>query len=197
MTKEKKTKAREPPAPFSAMKKAPAVPSRNKVPRNYTAKRRGEIAEAAFLSKAAALGFDVAKPWGDSSQFDFILHTGSHCWRVQVKSAFQRDGGRYSVRASGDHIAYTKDNIDFLVAYIVPTDTWYVLPVEDVVGRSGIWFATVANSRSQFEIYREAWCLMACPRDGQCNPEIAVSRRCLASDNGECPFQRNPNPAAL
>jgi len=33
---------------------------------NITRKRRGEVAEAAFLAKAASLGFGVAKPWGDS-----------------------------------------------------------------------------------------------------------------------------------
>jgi hypothetical protein len=166
---------------------APDVPT--KTPKGHTAKRRGEVAEAAFLSKAASLGFDVAKPWGDSAQFDFILHTGSRCWRVQVKSAFQRDGGRYSVRASGHHIAYTKDNIDFLVAYIVPTDVWYVLPVEVIAGRSGIWFSLKPISKSRFERYREAWCLMACPRDGNCSPEISVHRRCLAgSESGRCPF---------
>jgi len=169
----------------------PITPGSDQFGTRRTAKRKGEAAEAAFLSKAAELGFDVAKPWGDSAQFDFILHTGSHCWRVQVKSAFQRDGGRYSVRASGDHIAYTKENIDFLVAYIVPTDTWYVLPVRAVVGRSGIWFSPLPNSRSRFEIYREAWCLMACPRDGKCSPEISVHHRCLAT-GGQCPFAAVP-----
>jgi hypothetical protein len=38
-----------------------------------TTKRRGEIAEAAFLLKAASLGFSVAKPWGESDRYDFIV----------------------------------------------------------------------------------------------------------------------------
>jgi len=33
----------------------------------------GELAELAFMSKAASLGFGVAKPYGDSGRFDFIL----------------------------------------------------------------------------------------------------------------------------
>src|SRR5438445_10757609 len=33
----------------------------------------GEPSEAAFLLKAASLGFGVAKPWGDSERYDFIL----------------------------------------------------------------------------------------------------------------------------
>jgi hypothetical protein len=31
----------------------------------------GELAELAFMSKAASLGFGVAKPYGDSKRFDF------------------------------------------------------------------------------------------------------------------------------
>jgi PD-(D/E)XK endonuclease len=172
------------------MEKEPTsiAPDSDKFRNRRTAKRKGEAAEAAFLSKAAEFGFDVAKPWGDSAQFDFILHTGSRCWRVQVKSARERRKRRYTVKASGDHIAYTKDNIDFFVAYIVPENAWYVIPVEAINGRAGLWFYPHPGSKSLFEIYREAWCLMACPRDGRCSPEISVSRRCLASESGECRF---------
>jgi hypothetical protein len=35
-------------------------------------KRRGELAEAAFLLKAQNMGFRVARPWGDSDRYDFI-----------------------------------------------------------------------------------------------------------------------------
>src|SRR5205807_1544095 len=52
-----------------------------------TGKRLGEVAEAAFLAKASDLGFRVAKPWGDSDPYDFIVETGGRLWKVQVKSA--------------------------------------------------------------------------------------------------------------
>ena len=42
----------------------------------FTGKRRGEMAEAAFVAKAVSLGFGVAKPWGDSDPFDFIVAGG-------------------------------------------------------------------------------------------------------------------------
>jgi hypothetical protein len=35
------------------------------------------------LHKAAALGFGVAKPYGDSERYDFILDSGERLWRVQ------------------------------------------------------------------------------------------------------------------
>lgn len=159
--------------------------------RRKTAKRKGEVAEAAFLSKAAELGFDVAKPWGDSAAFDFIVHSGPRCWRVQVKSTGSCRWQGYGVRTSGNSVAYTKDDVDFLVAYIVPENIWYVIPVEDIQGISRLWFFPRHKRGSRFEKYREAWCLMACPRDGECSPEISVHRRCLAGTaSGECSLRK-------
>lgn len=155
-----------------------------------TAKRKGEAAEAAFLSKATEMGFDVAKPWGDSSRFDFIVCTGLRCWRVQVKASMQYRRKRFGVKSSGNRrIAYTKDDIDFLVAYIVAEEIWYVIPVESMSGLAALWFCPRPESKSRFEVYREAWCLMACPRDGECSAEISVRRGCVERV-GACPFGR-------
>jgi hypothetical protein len=46
----------------------------------------GELAELAFMSKAASRGFGGAKPYGDRERFDFILSWDHRLWRVQVKS---------------------------------------------------------------------------------------------------------------
>jgi hypothetical protein len=67
-------------------------------------KRRGEIAEALFLAKAATMGFGLATPWGDSLKYDMIVDTGARLFRVQVKSAHRvsaNKGGGYHVRACG------------------------------------------------------------------------------------------------
>ena len=167
--------------------KADAIAA-SKSARGYMVKQRGEAAEAAFLSKAASLGFQVAKPWGESSHFDFILYTGSRCWRVQVKSTQCSRHQYYSVMLRRGNRGYTEDDVDFVVVYLVPLDAWYVFPIEAVSGKGSITFSPRFASRSRSEPYREAWCLMACPRDGKCNPEISVSRHCVASESGECPF---------
>jgi len=39
-------------------------------------KKRGELAELAFILKAASLGLAVAKPYGDSEPYDFIVYSG-------------------------------------------------------------------------------------------------------------------------
>jgi hypothetical protein len=128
--------------------------------RALTGKQRGEIAEAEFMAKAARLGFGVAKPWGDSHPYDFIVQAGGRLWKVQVKSAYRagEDGG-YSFHTHGHSLrAYRPDEIDVLVAYAVPEQAWYVFPVGMVQRlRSLKLFPGSRKKRSKFEKYREAW----------------------------------------
>jgi PD-(D/E)XK nuclease superfamily protein len=127
-------------------------------------KRRGEVAEAAFLHKASSLGFTVGKTWGESDRYDFMVDTGARVLRVQVKSAYSAcEYGGYTFHAHGNtHTdVYTSADIDFLVAYIVPEDVWYILPIEIFAGISGAKiFPSSRRRMSRFEKYREAWSLM-------------------------------------
>jgi PD-(D/E)XK nuclease superfamily protein len=156
-------------------------------------KRRGEVAEAAFLHKAASLGFSVAKPWGESDRYDFIVENGVHSWRVQVKSAHTSALNGYGFHACGNVHSqrYTPRDIDFLVGYVVPEDVWYVLPIQLFSAITTVKvFPTSKRRMSRYEKYREAWCLMACPNDGSCRKEINVRHCCQPpSDGGKarCP----------
>ena len=127
-----------------------------------TPKQLGEIAEAEFIAKAVGMGFVVAKPWGDSEPYDFIVNPKKsfHFWRVQVKSAHVvgADGG-CSFRAH-DHNqrSYTAENIDALVAYARPMNAWYVMPVRVVEElKSLMLYPESRGKRSRFEKWREGW----------------------------------------
>ena len=127
---------------------------------NLTTKRRGEVAEAAFLHKAAALGFSVAKPWGESDRYDFIVDANGRCWRVQVKSAHSSAVNGYSFAACGNvrNKRYTPRDIDFIIGYVVPANAWYVIPIAAYADRTTIKvFPSSKRRMSQFEKYREAW----------------------------------------
>ena len=75
----------------------------------------------------------------------------------------------YSFHAHGHSLqAYMRDEIDFLVAYVVPVDAWYVFPVEALQGlRSLKLFPGSRKKRSKYEKYREAWGLMR-EKGGKC-----------------------------
>lgn len=148
----------------------PETPQANPLgrgPRNNNA--RGDLAELAFLHKAASLGFGVAKPYGGKEPYDFILDSGERFWRVQVKSSSYAVPGRSGYAVNASHVgkgckskAYEADEIDFLVAYIVPVDAWYIVPVNQFVS---LRFLRVYPSGCRgggcFESFREAWHLMA------------------------------------
>ena len=143
------------------------VPRCNNKPRHghNTRKRQGELAELAFAHKAASLGFGVAKPYGDSERFDFIVNWDRRLWRVQVKSTRTAQHGVYEVGAHGcwgGVDTYTKDEIDLIVAYVVPEDAWYVIPIEDTRGRKRLCLHPNVPRRAcyKYEHYREAWWLM-------------------------------------
>jgi hypothetical protein len=125
-------------------------------------KRRGEIGEAAFLHKASSMGFGVAKPWGDSDRYDLVVDVVGRLLKVQVKSAHRvcaQAGGGYHIRAHPhQRIPYRADEIDFLVAYIVPEDIWYVFPPSAFKKMKSMrLFPYRGKKRSKFERYREAW----------------------------------------
>ena len=112
-----------------------SIPAANKSPVLRTAKWRGEIVEMAFLHKVSKMGFTVTKPYSDIQSYDFIVDAGHRLWRVQVKSTIQVVDNGYRVNASHfrwggkDSRAYTPEQIDILVAYLVRADVWYVVPV--------------------------------------------------------------------
>jgi len=153
-TKKKANNSRSQPAPTTITIHAVAEPTR---------KRRGEAAEAAFLARATHLGFTVCLPWGDSNRYDSVVELDRGFLRVQVKSATLYAENRYRVKTTGaSGKVYTSKEIDFFVAYIVPENIWYLIPIQSIGQRKGIRFYphTRRQSRAMFEKYREAWCLL-------------------------------------
>jgi hypothetical protein len=142
-----------------------------------THKARGEAAEAAFLAKATSLGFGVAKTWGESERYDFILDSGKRLWRVQVKSTGRSDGSRYIVTTKGSTGTYTAQQVDFIVVYIVPENLWYVIPISLAASRGQLYVSPGGTRHFRHEKYREAWCQMACPRDETHPTRLLVKRQ--------------------
>jgi PD-(D/E)XK endonuclease len=148
-----------------------------------TRKRRGEAAEAAFLARATHLGFSVCIPWGDSNRYDSVVELDRGFLRVQVKSATRYAETRYRVKTTGaSGRVYTSKEIDFFVAYVVPENIWYIIPIQAIGQRKGIRFypTTRRQSRALFEKYREAWCLL----DSRLNVRLrkGAPRRCRSKN---------------
>jgi PD-(D/E)XK endonuclease len=141
---------------------------------NCTRKRQGELSEIAFALKATELGFRVYEPIGDSQRYDFIIDTGQHLWRIQVKSTagglgHDADNGCCIINAywaSKGHVPYTADQIDFLVAHIISLGVWYIIPIEAFTPRTALPLYPGPDSKTvgRYEKYREAWSLLTNPQ---------------------------------
>jgi hypothetical protein len=128
--------------------------------RAMTPKELGEMAEAEFLSRALEMGMAVAKPWGESRGYDFIVDDEGKLCRVQVKAAFSEGRqGSYSLRAyRSSKKCYSKKDIDVMAGYVNPEDAWYLFPVRVIRKlRSLKLFPASKKRRSKHEKWREAW----------------------------------------
>jgi PD-(D/E)XK endonuclease len=133
-------------------------------------KLRGEWAELRFMARAAEHGLCINKPWGDSSRYDFALEHAGKFLRMQIKSTTVRRGRSYSCNlcATGNRL-YRETEIDFVAAYIVPRNIWYIFPF-DVVANSGSVVLSPHLKTSKYGPYQEAWHLLR----GEKAPEAAI-----------------------
>jgi hypothetical protein len=120
------------------------------------------------MHKATSLGFPLALPYGHLHRYDFIVESGKNLWRVQVKTSGFMMRGLYrlciyhSTKRTGH--AYTESEIDFVAVYIIPEETWYILPVREVLGRQILLFRPKGYTRPDpYAHYREAWHLLREP----------------------------------
>lgn len=124
-------------------------------------KKRGEWAELRFMAAAAEHGLTVTRPWGDCSRYDFVSEYEGCFWRVQVKATGQKLYHSYACNVrSGGREKYKENEIDFLAAYIIPLDIWYIVPAEvAVIGHSRITLSPHLPG-SKHARFREAWDLL-------------------------------------
>ena len=157
-----------PKAPKKSSSRPKKSPPQTPFERELTTKRRGELAELAFVYKAATLGFAVSKPYGDSQRYDAILDTAQRLLRVQVKCTTFFMDGFYHLnahrRVNGRAIPYQLSEVDFLAAYIVPDDSFFILPLAHILGCTSLLFRPKTSRRKgTYDQYREAWHLLRAP----------------------------------
>ncbi|MGO9170261.1 MAG: group I intron-associated PD-(D/E)XK endonuclease [Candidatus Sulfotelmatobacter sp.] len=123
-------------------------------------KDRGAWAELCFAVRALEEGLRPAMPWGEPSGYDFLVHHKStRLFRVQVKSTIYKMGRCYHCTIRTCNRVYRKDSFDFVAAYVIPEDVWYILPERIVRGMSPVGLYP-AMAGSKYDAYKEAWYLL-------------------------------------
>lgn len=120
-------------------------------------KEQGLIAEIRFQLAATLKGLTVSRPCGDFSPYDFVIDNGKRLARVQVKSTTFRDKqGRYNFnlkQGATQSRAYTSSEVHFFALYIIPLNTFYIIPQPLLRG-----YKTLKISlNGKYEIFKEEW----------------------------------------
>jgi hypothetical protein len=123
-------------------------------------KKRGEWAELVFAARAVRQGLPLSKPWGESSGYDFAVEQESgRIVRVQVKSTIAREGDGYTCCLKDSRGPYRGNKFDFVAAYVIPEDLWYIVPAKVVKGQWSMGLHPELEV-SKYGKYEEAWHLL-------------------------------------
>lgn len=101
------------------------------------------------------------KKYPDPASY-FCVGTRPRLIRVQVKSSTQLVEGLFRInsgrRLNGRVVPYTLAEIDFIVAYIIPEDSWFILPLAHILGQVTLMFRPIHSPiPGVYDEYREAW----------------------------------------
>jgi hypothetical protein len=173
--------------PAQALPTRSSYPSKTPFEREDATKRCGEITQLAFALKAARLRFGVSHPYGDSERYDVILDCHrAHLFqsapnatflddrarprliRIQVKATTQLVDGLYRVNAHrrihGRAVSYKLSEIDFIAAYVIPEDSWFIFPLPHILGLTSLLLSPKNRHKPHpNNPYREAWHLLRQP----------------------------------
>jgi hypothetical protein len=124
-------------------------------------KKRGEWAESVFIARASEEGLAASKPWGDSRSYDCVVGRPGKFVAIQVKCTISklRSGVGYLCSVCSSNRPYPKGAFDFVAAYVILEDAWYIIPEKEIRGLKSISLSTMGNE-AKYETYREAWRLL-------------------------------------
>jgi hypothetical protein len=95
-----------------------------------------------------------------------VVDQGERIVRVQVKSTTFEEGAGYSCTLKDSKGPYKKNSFDYVAAYVIPEDVWFILPEKKV---RGMWSVGLYSKleRSKYYAYKEAWHLLMGGKPGR------------------------------
>ena len=120
--------------------------------------RIGAIAESRFITECLERDFEPHTPT-TPMPWDYIVTCPSGMLKVQIKSTSSKDTKScYSCITSTGCKGkdYMSDDIDVVGVYIVPIDTWWMIPRETITSKT-IKLNPEPDSQSKFKKYQNNW----------------------------------------
>jgi hypothetical protein len=110
--------------------------------------------------RAAENGLPVSKPFGESGSFDCVVGRPGKFVAVQVKCtlAEMQNGKGYVCSVKSNNKRYRAGAFDFLAAYVIPEDAWYIVPAKLIRELASICLCTTGSEGSMKSIGRRGIC---------------------------------------
>ena len=121
--------------------------------------------ELLFMARGTEEALGMSRPRGDA-RWDVGVNYERLHWKVKVKSTeFTRRAESYSLNVMGPgRKPYRDQDVDFVAVYLIPRDTWYIIPYKEMVRKNGKKLCTLhftwGSKRQKWGKYREAWWLL-------------------------------------
>jgi PD-(D/E)XK nuclease superfamily protein len=115
-----------------------------------------------FVARAAECGLEISKPFGDSGRFDCVVGGPGKFVAVQLKCTIAKQpyAKGYICNLKSNNKKYRAGSFDFVAAYAILEDTWYIVPEKAIRGMGAI---CLCSTMPKYEQYREAWHLLKIP----------------------------------
>ena len=119
----------------------------------------GNKSESVVLTAYLNAGFTVSLPFGSGAVYDLLVDSGTHIFKIQVKTAWLSKGIlRYKCLrrqpGSEKRIAYLNNEIDFFAVYCPSNNLLYGIPVSN--HPSGGWLRLEPTKNKQTKLIRLA-----------------------------------------
>ena len=124
----------------------------------------GQIGETAVMQRLVRAGWQVLIPYGNSAPYDLVAEKDGRLVRLQVRTTEAEDGyisANCRTKNNGEQIK--SGAVDFLVVYDLSSDTAYVIPEEEFIGKNVFHIRLLPARSGQVrgihpaEEYRERW----------------------------------------
>lgn len=120
-------------------------------------KQIGNEGELRFASEFFRNGWSVFLPYDKSNVIDLVIQKDNQFKRIQIKSTIPKNGiilGRLKSSNNWQVKKYTKKDIDFFGIYDSKKKEGYLIPIEDVEGRTEITLRQIPTKNNQHKKIR-------------------------------------------
>jgi hypothetical protein len=125
---------------------------------------QGCLAEAIFITECIKRKIEILQPVVDIHGYDFVIKSKKY-HSIQVKSTSKPDmrypnkpSYKVNVRKGAYSRAYEKGDFDFIAAYLIDIDQWYIFPLDKI--NSTTVRINPNSPKCKFSIYKDAWNLL-------------------------------------